>query len=297
MNDIIKLDTLSGEGIRAERKKEITNIQNIMDGVEGLQQQIRKFELEIQPAVDELKKQEAEALEAQEKLAKQKEQEEEKENKEKLAEQLRLREEALKERKNELRKSIEKSKKDEEDKVEQDDELNSSKIEAKEEESPWRRLKLEVNLSVSEKPQAYIITGNVPGMNQKDIKIKVDENKLIIAGFREPSQIDLQQMNRALTSRGFVPKNKTELLTELLKMGVGRFGTFQQIFQLPTDGSVDTSNIGAQYTNQILKIVIPKVIKPTQIYDHPQSQMFPGNRQRPQQRANRAFFQDPSVWW
>jgi HSP20 family molecular chaperone IbpA len=46
-----------------------------------------------------------------------------------------------------------------------------------------------VNLAVTDKPHAFLITGTVPGLQMKDIKVKVEDNKLIITGFREPSQV------------------------------------------------------------------------------------------------------------
>lgn len=50
-------------------------------------------------------------------------------------------------------------------------------------------------------------------------------------------------MKRILTARGFQPRNPKELMGALLKIGVGRFGTFQQTYKLPADGSVDTSKV------------------------------------------------------
>jgi len=300
MNDLIKLDELNGEGIRAERKREITNVQKIMDGIEALQNQIHKFELEIQPIVQ---RQEAEEREVQERQTKEKEEAEKikliEQQRLKELEQARLLEEAQKARQENLKLSLGKRLEEGE---KQDSEDTTSKAigpvvseESEEAESPWRKLKLEVDLGVTEKPQAYIITGNVPGMKQSDIRIKVDDNKLTISGFREPSQMDLQQMTRALTSRGFVPKNKNELILALMKIGVGRFGTFQQTYQLPKDGTVDTSKIEAQYIHGVLKVVVPKRMA-SPIYGKPQPTYNPYKERYAPQRS-RGFMQDPSVWW
>jgi HSP20 family molecular chaperone IbpA len=271
---------------------EVTNIQQIMDGIEALQNQMHEFELEIHPAVEKLEKEEKEQAEAREAEEKEKEriakEKEEAELKTKSEEQLKLREEAEKVRRQELRKSIE-IPNDEKDDEEEETETDKT-AEKEEEESPWRRLKLEVDLSVTERPTGYIITGNIPGMQQKDIKIKVDNNSLIISGFREPSEADLQQMKRILSARGFQTRNPKELLGALLKISVGRFGTFQQTYKLPADG-VDTSKIEAQYNHGTLRVVVPKSA-PQKRPVYPQQQRAgyrPGNRP--------GFFQDPSVWW
>jgi len=306
MNDLIRLDSLSGESIRQARKTEVSKIQSIMDGIEALQQQIHKMELEIKPAVEEIEKKEAEKerMEKEKEIEKIAEQERipqekaEAEARENQYKQLQIMEDAQQQRQDELRSSIEKQRNQHEIENEQDIEN-----EEPESQSPWRRLKLEVDLTVHDKPQAFIITGNLPGMKQKDIKIRIDENKLIISGFREPNELELQQMTRALTARGFVPRNKVELLTALLKMGVGRFGTFQQTYQLPRDGSVDTSKIEGQYSNNVLRVVVPKVVtaRPTPSFNsrqqYPQYPGFGGNLRGFPQRNNRGFYQDPSVWW
>lgn len=334
MEDMLKLDSLSVEGIRPARKKEITNIQHIIDSIEKLQADIHKLEVQFQPAVEQLQKQEEaaerEAREAREKAereAREKAEREARERAEKAEEerrikeakaakeraerlalekekarennQLQLREDALRARQRDLQSSVEQARTRELARRDEDEDDESEALQETEE-SPWRRLKLDVNLNVTEKPNAFYITGNIPGLLLKDIHVKVEDNKLIITGFREPSEVELQQMQRAMLARGYRPRTQKEALVAYLKMGVGRFGTFQQTFQLPRDGSVDTAKIEASYQHGLLRVTVPKVIAVPQARPVPQQDPFGRfGRGYPQQRplGNRGFFQDPSVWW
>lgn len=90
--------------------------------------------------------------------------------------------------------------------------------------SYWRRLKLEVDLEVIEKPEGYLLIGNVPGMfedcfrshflgmEEEDIKVQVTPDpKLVVKGFRGPTDRDLEIMNRVLDSK-FAFKTEEERL-------------------------------------------------------------------------------------
>lgn len=139
-------------------------------------------------------------------------------------------------------------------------------------------------------------------------------------------------MSRALNARpGFKPRNDKEKLVAYLKMGVGRFGTFQQTFQLPRDGSVDTEKVchatvvyclslngwywlggRSDISTWLIKSCCPKdyfdycAKTNAARYKYCITEFFWSldpfaryGRGYPQQRplGNRGFFQDPSVWW
>lgn len=91
-------------------------------------------------------------------------------------------------------------------------------------------------------------------MKEEDIKIQVTPDpKLVVKGFRGPTARDLEIMNRVLDSK-FTFKSEEERLIvscwslpgltsfqALLKIGVGRFGTFEAVYHIPS--TVDSNNV------------------------------------------------------
>jgi len=294
MKDLLKLDEIGGENLRAKRKEEVTKIQHIMDGIEIIINQIHDLELGIKPEADKL--------------------EAEQEAKNKEIESQEAKALVLKERQEELKRSIgsadenahivTREKQDSEDEQkspkERDKKDGDKKIE--DPKDLWRELKLDVNFQTSEKSKFYMIIGNIPGMVEKDIKIKVDGNKLIVSGFRGPNQQEIELMHRNLRKVYGIPKTKEAQLMALLKMGYGRFGTFIKTFHLPKDANPD--KVQASYNHGVLKVIIHK------IYDEPSQNIWgipqdsyqnmlsqQGFREADRQRGNRGFLGNPNVWW
>ncbi len=87
---------------------------------------------------------------------------------------------------------------------------------------------------VEESEKFILFTFDLPGLNEKDINIEVKENVLAISGER-----------------------KEETSSESTRKFKGRsYGSFKQSFGLPK--TVDQDKIEADYTNGVLKILLPK---------------------------------------
>ncbi|MFN8860190.1 MAG: Hsp20/alpha crystallin family protein [Gemmatimonas sp.] len=93
-------------------------------------------------------------------------------------------------------------------------------------------------VEVSETNEAMLLTAELPGIEEKAIKISIDNNVLTIAGEKEEERSD-------------APPAKNYYLTE-------RFcGAFQRSFALPR--TVDTERVEAEFEKGILKITLPKL--------------------------------------
>jgi HSP20 family protein len=95
-----------------------------------------------------------------------------------------------------------------------------------------------------EDKDAFVLSCDLPGMDQKDIKINLDNNTLTISGTRKLEHED---------------KRENYQRVECV------FGTFSRSFTLP--GTVDTDKIEANVEKGVLKIRLPKreESKPRQI--------------------------------
>jgi len=99
-------------------------------------------------------------------------------------------------------------------------------------------------VDIYETDNEVVVRAELPGMEQKDIDIRIENNVLTIKGVR---RMDEQ-----------VKEDKYHRIESA-------YGTFIRSFTLPT--TVDEDNIKAEYRNGILKIVLPKKeqSKPKQI--------------------------------
>src|SRR5262245_34061899 len=99
-------------------------------------------------------------------------------------------------------------------------------------------------VDIYETDNGGVARDELPGMEQKDIDIRIENNVLTIKGVR---RMDEQ-----------VKEDKYHRIESA-------YGTFIRSFTLPT--TVDEDNIKAEYRNGILKIVLPKKeqSKPKQI--------------------------------
>jgi HSP20 family protein len=85
----------------------------------------------------------------------------------------------------------------------------------------------------------YVLRADVPGVDRKDIDIRLDNSVLTIKGERKPEHADGKQ--------GYRRRER-------------RQGQFFRQFTLPD--SVDTAGISARVSNGVLEISIPKPAKP-----------------------------------
>jgi HSP20 family protein len=90
-------------------------------------------------------------------------------------------------------------------------------------------------VDVVEKDQAYEITAELPGIEQKDIELKVSNGTLWIVGEKSEEKEE---------------KKKGYYVSER------RFGSFERSFVLPD--SVDVDKVDAQFKNGVLTVILPK---------------------------------------
>jgi HSP20 family protein len=88
---------------------------------------------------------------------------------------------------------------------------------------------------VEESDKDYTVTVEVPGIDKKDLKLHLEDNKLTISGEKKQSK-EVKDSNYICTERSY--------------------GGFQRAFDLPR--SVKISDIKAEYKDGIVKIKVPK---------------------------------------
>ena len=90
-------------------------------------------------------------------------------------------------------------------------------------------------VNVAETDKAYEITAELPGMDEKNIEVKVADDVLTIKGEKQEEKEE---------------KEKDYYLSER------SFGSFQRSFQVPN--GVDTDKIDANFKNGVLTVILPK---------------------------------------
>ena len=99
-------------------------------------------------------------------------------------------------------------------------------------------------VDICETKDAYIIKGELPGVDKEDVDISVDDNLLSIKGEKKyEKSVDEDQTHR----------------NECV------YGLFERSFSLPKQ--VDINNVKAVFKNGVLKLTVPKAeeTKPKQI--------------------------------
>jgi len=93
-------------------------------------------------------------------------------------------------------------------------------------------------VDLSEKEDKFILKAELPGMNEKDIEISVEDNTISLRGEKkEEREIKERYQHR-------------------LEMTAGKF---YRSFQLPT--TVDAERIEAHYKNGVLEVMVPKSVQ------------------------------------
>lgn len=90
-------------------------------------------------------------------------------------------------------------------------------------------------MDLVEKEKAYEVSAELPGIDEKDIEIKLSNHTLTIKGEKTEEKEE---------------KEKDYYLSER------RYGSFQRSFQVPD--FVDTSKIEARFAKGVLKVTLPK---------------------------------------
>ena len=90
-------------------------------------------------------------------------------------------------------------------------------------------------IDVTETDKAYEIAAELPGMDEKNVEVKVADDILTIKGEKQ---------------EGKEEKTKDYHLSER------SFGSFQRAFQVPS--GVDTDKIDAKFSKGVLTVTLPK---------------------------------------
>lgn len=91
------------------------------------------------------------------------------------------------------------------------------------------------SVDIMDHEHEYVVTAEIPGMNEDDVHISLKDNVLMLRGDKK-SEVKEENENRYYRER--------------------LFGTFQRMFRL--DAEVDASKVQAEYDNGILTIHLPK---------------------------------------
>lgn len=91
------------------------------------------------------------------------------------------------------------------------------------------------SVDISESTDHYLLQADLPGLNEKDIEVKVHEDTLLLSGKREELKEEKEE--------GSLRRER-------------RFGSFMRRFNLGK--GVDASKIEAKYENGVLSITVPK---------------------------------------
>ena len=90
-------------------------------------------------------------------------------------------------------------------------------------------------VDIEETEDSFVLHADLPGVNEQDIEVKVDDGKLLLSGKRE-TRSDEENHNGTYRER--------------------RFGSFFRQFSLGPN--VDPSTIKATYKNGVLSVTLPK---------------------------------------
>jgi len=273
MQDLLKLDELVGlHSGRELKKKEVTHIQQLMDEVEDIKRSLNNFEIEAQ---DFRRKKGASDLE---KIA-----EEELERLEKLETQ-----HATPKENTSGPKQSAPGNSTPNQTASEPSTLQLSSLEPENLRDTWQYLKLYPRIQIDQTRDKYIISANIPGMQQEDIEVAYNphENTIMIQGVRIPSEEEETNMRKQVRAR-FRPRNLEEENELVLRFGAGRFGKFKKEWKLPP--RTDASKINGSYKEGILLVQIPKVPE----VDH---DIFPSIPFRHLGYGS-PLYRDPSLFW
>jgi len=88
---------------------------------------------------------------------------------------------------------------------------------------------------IEESDNEYLVTVEIPGIDKKDLKLHIEDNRLFISGEKKQSK-EVKDSNYVCSERSY--------------------GRFQRTYDLPN--SIKSSDISADYKDGILKVKLPK---------------------------------------
>lgn len=91
-------------------------------------------------------------------------------------------------------------------------------------------------VNFKETTKDYVVEFDIPGINKEDVKIEIENNRLMVSGERCEQAED---------------KDSRHYLSETY------YGSFMRSFQLPTP--VDENKVDAKYDHGVLRVTVPKL--------------------------------------
>lgn len=113
-----------------------------------------------------------------------------------------------------------------------------------------RSLNHEITTSadIEDSDEYILMSFDLPGMKEEDLKLKVEGQELTITGERKREEAKSQKSQVIFNQR--------------------RYGKFQKIYTLPE--TVDAKKIEADYRDGVLRVYLPKLeVKKADVYDVP----------------------------
>jgi len=139
----------------------------------------------------------------------------------------------------------------------------------------WSQLKFQAKFQVGEDARSYHLDAYVPSLKREDVKLSLDESgthldpypQLIVSGVVLPEADVIEELwQNALAvkardkQRGrYARFHGVPASSLVLRAAYGRYGSFQERFQLPSDADID--HINASLSRGWLRVVIPKVVR------------------------------------
>jgi HSP20 family molecular chaperone IbpA len=310
MKNLLTLDAIStSEKSRPLRKQQVSTIQDLLSNMDNIKEKLSEYKKHL--SEDERIAQEEAKLKAAE---------EEKEEVAKSKADAEEQQEQL--QKEEKKKPLMKHSAQQQEPKQIDIQFQEDEEEEQElDQIPrihaekWASLKLKPNFDISQSSEAFEISGFIPGINEKDLKISLsdDNDVMTISGVRLPTADEELELQRQLIRRiqmasGGMIREKIPpqlLQSKILQMGSGRFGSFSESYRLPDSANFNAVN--ASYEKGVLRITIPKRVRklsPRQKYYDPYESSMKRGFGYPQgghpfgySNAPRGFFGNRDSWW
>ncbi|TFH85903.1 Hsp20/alpha crystallin family protein [Billgrantia azerbaijanica] len=94
---------------------------------------------------------------------------------------------------------------------------------------------LRPHLDIAERDQEYVITVEVPGVEEKDVKLTLDDQRLVIEGEKRQESTTKEERYQRVERA---------------------YGSFRRVLDLPADAKVE--DIKASFANGVLTVTVPR---------------------------------------
>lgn len=159
-------------------------------------------------------------------------------------------------------------------------------------------MKFPVEFETQERKDSYVISANVRGLLEEDIRIEMGRDQVLyVSIFKGPSHRDENFLQGFIkNTRGFPPDGEDDVPPEIWRVCCGRFGASEGGFNLPAD--VDTEGLQSSYRDGTLNIVLPKKALPKN-KKHQAHLPMPLSDDPDEYKTTRQSrgFREPEFWW